>query len=56
MDTKEEVSLARAGATADFVADQVLFCGGKNGKGVHADCLVYDPLTEKWSEHSNLTR
>ena len=55
--TTANVSLARAGATSEFVADKVLFCGGQNGQGhAHRDCLLYDPITDKWLEHSNMIR
>lgn len=54
--TTANVSLARAGATAEYVADKVLFCGGQNGQGVHRDCLLYDPITDKWVDHSQMIR
>ena len=55
--TTANVSLARAGATAEFVADKVLFCGGQNGQGeIHTDCLLYDPITDKWMDHSTMIR
>ena len=37
------VSLARAGATAEYVEQKVVFCGGQNGQGVHQDCLHLRP-------------
>ena len=50
------VSLARAGAVSEYVAEKVVFCGGKNGEGIHDDCLLYDPSTDKWERHSRMTR
>ena len=48
--------LSRAGAVAEYVNGYVLFCGGRNGQGVHSDCLVYDPTKDMWSEHTRMTR
>ena len=48
--------LSRAGAVAEYVNGYVLFCGGRNGKGVHSDCLIYDPTKDMWSEHTRMTR
>ena len=48
--------LARAGAVAEYVNGFVLFCGGRNGDGVHSDCLIYDPTKDMWSDHSRMTR
>ena len=52
----DNVTLARAGATSEYVGDVVLFCGGRNGAGDHADCLKYDPQTDVWSNHSSLIK
>ena len=52
----KNVSLARAGAVAEYVGEVVLFCGGKDGvSGMHDDCLVYDPSADEWSEHSRMS-
>jgi hypothetical protein len=50
------VSLARAGAISQFVGGRVVFCGGKNGAGIHDDCLQYNPATDAWGQHSKMTR
>ena len=50
------VSLARAGAVSEYVGGKVIFCGGKNGAGVHDDCLVYNPASDAWRPHSRMTR
>ena len=48
--------LSRAGAVAEYVNGYVLFCGGRNGEGVHSDCLIYDPTRDMWSDHTRMTR
>ena len=56
VDTHQDVSLARAGAVAEYVGDRVIFCGGRNGKGVHRDCLQFDPMRDIWGQHSEMSR
>lgn len=52
--TRQNVSLARAGALAMYVDQKVLFCGGRNMVDVHKDCLQYEPMADKWSYHSDM--
>ncbi len=57
--TRQEVSLARAGAVAQYYmgssdAGFVLFCGGRNGEGVHRDCIRYHPEEDSWEEYGEM--
>ncbi|TRY74923.1 hypothetical protein TCAL_07513 [Tigriopus californicus] len=56
LETNDNVSLARAGAISQFVGDKVLYCGGRNGHGVHTDCLAFHPKNNTWAHHSNMVR
>ncbi len=55
-DEFKNVSLARAGATAEYVQGGVLFCGGKSLEGVHAGCLMYDPARDKWIKFTKMIK
>lgn len=51
------ISLARAGAVAQYVQGIVLFCGGQSSNHqVHKDCLMYNPLDDTWSNFSALIK
>eukprot|EP00095_Tigriopus_kingsejongensis_P003413 maker-scaffold1126_size61158-snap-gene-0.10 protein:Tk03413 transcript:maker-scaffold1126_size61158-snap-gene-0.10-mRNA-1 annotation:"microneme protein " len=54
LETKDNVSLARAGALSMYVGQKVLYCGGRNGHGVHTDCLAFHPHNNTWNHHSNM--
>ncbi len=49
------ISLARAGAVAQYVKEVVIFCGGQSlAQGVHRDCLMYNPKEDAWSNFTAL--
>ena len=48
------VSLARAGAVAQYVSGIVIFCGGQSHQNpAHKDCLYYSPLGDAWHQVLN---
>ena len=52
----DKIRLARGGAVAEYNNGYVLFCGGRNYEGIHADCLIYDPATDKWTNHTRMIK
>ena len=50
------ISLARAGAVAQYVQGIVLFCGGQSLKGIHRDCLMYNPQADSWANFTGLVK
>ena len=50
------ISLARAGAVAQYVQGIVIFCGGQSLKGIHRDCLMYNPKADSWANFTELLK
>ena len=50
------VTLARAGAVAQYVQNVAIFCGGRSLKGVHKDCKMYDPRQDVWANFSSMSK
>lgn len=55
--TDANISLARAGAVAQYVSGVVLFCGGQSlANPVHRDCLMYNPHQDSWTNFTSLKK
>ena len=51
------VSLARAGAVAQYVSGVVIFCGGQSHQNPsHRDCLFYHPPEDVWRQFSSMKK
>ena len=51
------VSLARAGAVAQYVSGVVIFCGGQSHQNpAHQDCLFYHPPEHIWRQFSSMKK
>ena len=45
----QNVTLARAGAVANYINKMAIFCGGRSLQGVHKDCKMYDTQKDLWA-------
>ena len=45
----QNVTLARAGAVANYINKMAIFCGGRSLQGAHKDCKMYDTQKDLWS-------
>lgn len=51
-----DARVKRAGASAVYLQDMVLLCGGRSGEVTFSDCLSYDLEKDLWEDHSLLLR
>ena len=57
MGLNPNVSLARAGAVAQYVSGIVIFCGGQSHQNpAHKDCLYYSPLGDVWHQFTTMKK
>ena len=57
MGLNPNVSLARAGAVAQYVSGIVIFCGGQSHQNpAHKDCLYYSPLGDAWHQFTTMKK
>ena len=55
-DEHRNVSLAKAGAVAEYVRGGVVFCGGRSVSQIHSDCLVYNPTKDHWGDFPKMIK
>ena len=57
MGLNPNVSLARAGAVAQYVSGIVIFCGGQSHQNpAHKDCLYYSPVSDAWHQFTTMKK
>jgi len=56
MEKENGTDVGRAGAVSEYTKRRVLLCGGRDNNGeVRRDCIAYNPKSNQWSDHSDMS-